>query len=287
MIERPDGVYEGLPASEYYASPRLNFSTLKLMSDCAAQCHLKLTGVLPDKDTDEMAFGRAYHSFVLTPKLFEQHYHVMPKVRRQGAEWEQVLQNTGLPPSSIFWDEELAQMKAMRSVLAKHSTFPGLLKDSLRELTIYFTAIHSNSDLKVPCKARIDIYNKSLGILGDIKTAKDVTLNYFPREIFRRQYNLQMAWYKLALESRGLPVHQVIIIAQRKDPGYGVQQYQLTDMNLNEAKVENDLLFSSFCACQNSGNWPSYPDFIWPVGPMDFKNKENVYGAEVDESDEG
>lgn len=280
MIDK-DGVYEGLSALDYHAAPRLNFSTLKLMSDCPEQCFLKEKGLLPEKDSDEMAFGRAYHSFVLTPKLFPLHYHVTEKIKRTGDAWDEILLSTGLSKDCIFWKEDEAKMKAMRQKLADHPAFPGLIKDSKRELTIYFTL------QGLPCKARIDIYNPKLRMMGDLKTARSVTPTAFVSDAFRRNYHGQMAWYKLALESVGMPVDDVILVAQRKDPGFGVIQYLVTEKSLELGARGNTEMFFNYRVCVSTGIWPSYPEILYPLDPPDWfnKNKETEDGTESNEPD--
>lgn len=277
-----DGIYEDMSAANYFALPRLNFSTLKLMDDCPEQCKLGIDSELESKDTDALKFGTAYHTYVLQPKLFLRDYCVVPKMRRAGKEWDELLTSLAareILESSIFWTEDEDRMKAMRNALAKHPVFPGLIVGAKREIVVLFTLG------EIPCKARIDIWNSKLKLLGDLKTCRSCKPDFFISQIFFRKYDQQMAWYKLALETQGFKVDDVILTAQRKDPGYGVMQYQLAASCLEEARAKNELLFNAYRECALKDAWPSYPEFIVPVvSRREFLNKEDSYGNEGDEA---
>jgi hypothetical protein len=261
-----DGVYLDIPFSEYLDSPRLNHSHLKLLSDSAEQLKLGIDGDLDDEDTGSLAFGRACHSYILTPKLFERDYFVTKKIVKRGKDWDDMVVRYGA--ECILWEEDHAIIHAMRNRLAAHSLFPGLIKGAERELTIYFTLSG------IECKARVDIWNEKLGLLGDLKTTRDCRPDFFFMEIFRRSYDTQLAWYKLALETSGFKVNDVLIVAQRKTPSYGLWIYKLMQESLERAEKANAELLAKYIECKKSDSWPGYPEVIYPVLPPAYFFKE-------------
>jgi hypothetical protein len=265
-----DGIYEDLPFAAYAASPRLNHSRLKLMADCPEQFKLCQDGELPDDDSDSMAFGRAYHSFILTPKLFKRDFLITEKIIRKGPAWEAVIAKAlalGILEEDIHWLETEEKLLGMRDKLVKHSLFPGIVAGSKRELTVFWTMS------EVGCKARIDIWNDKQSLLADLKTTRDCKPSFFADEVFRRSYHTQMAWYKLGLEALGQKAKDVVLIAQRKDPGFGLWPYQLLPELLDHGLEVVSDLFARYLAAVTADSWPSYPEVIYPVGLPKWKQK--------------
>lgn len=109
-LELTDGIHPELSFEDYVKIPRLNFSILKLMHDSAEQCRLGELGGLKDMESQALSFGHAYHSYVLTPELFDRDYYVAPKVHRKGKDWDEILTVASMKgiPEGIFFGKSLS-----------------------------------------------------------------------------------------------------------------------------------------------------------------------------------
>lgn len=72
----PPGIYENIPDAEYRSWNAISQSTLKVASE-ATWAHVRATldGKI-ERKSDALAFGRALHTWLLEPHLFEDTYQV-------------------------------------------------------------------------------------------------------------------------------------------------------------------------------------------------------------------
>lgn len=268
-------IVEGMPFADYVADPSLNFSSLKWMDDCPAT--FKSMFVDPEDaeerlpSTDEQAFGRAWHHYVLETKTFSSAFYVTPQITRRGAAWDAVLELAG--NRQVLWEHSAEQVFQMARALGQHDIFPAIFKKSKRELSIFW------EQEGTPCKARIDIWNPHLSILCDLKSARSASPKFFLREIFDRQYDAQLAWYRTALRAAGVSGQiNVVIIAQGKVNGYQIMPYELSEEVLAAGEMENAARLKKYQQCKATDTWPGYPAVVYKVTLPEKKAREILGG---------
>ena len=133
----------------------------------------------------------------------------------------------------VLTDSEIKSLDAITKVAKKNPMVKNIVKNKkFVEKTILF-------DLKIPngkivkCKSTIDVFTKD-GILVDFKTTKSLEFKWgwheienLPSEtlkkiIFKYRYDLQIAFYKKALESIGEKVKYCVNVFLEKVPPYDI-----------------------------------------------------------------
>lgn len=266
------GLIPNMPFSEYAADGGLNHSSLKLIDQSPMDFMLYKTR---DEDTDsaDKAFGRAYHHFVLEPATFASNFMVTKKIVRRGGEWEKIKSQAEIENKQIIWEEEYEIIKSMRKVLGAHPLVPGLFDGSDRELSCFWQELGA-SGKSHRCKSRIDIFNRGLGIVADLKTTTSSHVKDFPKAIFDYNYDAQAAWYIRGLDKLGVPeIKNFLLIAQMKEEPYHVMLYSLTIDTILYGHQECDERFQKYDACMFSGQWPGYSEEPFVVRTPEWKVK--------------
>ena len=277
MVSFPS-VVEGMSYSDYSQVAALNWSSLKNIADCPAK--FRVERLNPKPRTDAMKFGSAYHTYVLERSLFRSQYKVVPKMVRRGKDYEAACQEAAVAGKELLWEEELEQIEAMARVFDSHAFVPGLMKDSLREVSIFWKRAG------IKCKARIDIANPTLRILGDLKTTQCSRPEKFINQLATMGYDQQMAWYLDGLANNRIYMEACVIFGQSKDRPFGVWGYELKRDELVVSAREVDKLFSLYETCNESNHWPLYPEVLTQVEiPKFIREKRNKGELLYGESD--
>jgi hypothetical protein len=258
------GIFHNLPFSAYAEDPGVNHSSLKLIDRSPLDFQLKRT-TDDDEDTSDLAFGRAYHHLLLEPKTFPQAFLLSKKIRRVGGEWERLQLQAQAENKQILWDEEYQQILDMRKVLGSHSLVPGIFDNAEREVTVYW----KENDHRF--KARIDIVNKSLGLIADLKTTRSSHPFDFPKSVFEYGYDTQAAWYVRAMQKMDVKIENFVIIAQSKEAPYHVMVYNLNAETLGWGTLENEARLKKYFACSQANQWPGYEEVPYEIKTPEWK----------------
>lgn len=172
------------------------------------------------------------------------------------------------------YDKGLEAAEAVRSSKAAARLFEG----GFAELTALFR--HSETDpdtgvtTELPCKARIDYLRArggkadgspaalvpERGVITDLKTTRDASKRSFRKQLWRRGYFRQLAFYRYALSKLGVKIEECHLVAVETKPPFGVGIYRLPETTLRAGERQLDDLLARYAACEASGWWPGYPD---------------------------
>ncbi len=255
---------------EYALIDALNWSSLKHIADCPAKFMIERSD--PKPRTDAMKFGSAYHTYVLERAIFRSQYKVVPKMVRRGKEWDLVCQDAALGNQELLWEEEFEQIRCMANVFDAHAFVPGLLRGADRELSVFWKRAG------VRCKARIDISNGELRVLGDLKTSISSRPEKFLTQLFNLGYDQQMAWYLDGLANNRIYMEGCVIFGQSKERPYGVWGYELKSAEIKKSASEVDRLFALYETCKQSNHWPLYPEVLTLVEVPKFIREKREKG---------
>ncbi|MDX3230551.1 PD-(D/E)XK nuclease-like domain-containing protein [Streptomyces sp. ME19-01-6] len=116
-------------------------------------------------------------------------------------------------------------------------------------------------------------------IISDYKTAVDASNHAMEKEIDKRGYNCQAAWYEeaaQALDLGGLDT-ELLFIVQEKKPPYLVNVIGIDFMSREIGRGKNRAAIETFADCMTTDNWPGYgdePNYLSLPGWAENRDKE-------------
>lgn len=247
------GIYPNLSREAYDAIDAVNQSLLKQVDRSLAHAKAYIDG--HRKTTESLAFGAAYHAYLLEPERFAKAYHVVPKMRRAGKEWEALAEQYGA--DNIIWDEDVATFEAMKKALASARRRRELMNaKGEHEVTVVWK--HGEH----LCKARLDKYIPGLDAALDLKKTTDARERAFVNSVCSYGYDLQAAFYIDGLQAVTGRPHGFVFLAQEDEPPFASAMYVVDSGS--ETHLVGQALYRNLLAqlsyAKNTGDWRGYSD---------------------------
>ena len=286
-----DGIYLGVPEAEYHNHPALSRSVLaKAARYSPAHAYYDWKEDDEEYSTDATSLGRAVHSYVLTPGVFEEEYGVTPEScegtynsgdpctaspkNRYDGTWYCGRHNPDQEPDEIegLSPSKYEKIEGMTGALQRDPDTIMLLFEGsgLTEVTILWT----DEVTGLQCKARLDRVveiNGSLHVV-DLKTTRSAHPDDFRRSISKYGYWLQPVFYPHGLrELVDMPVRSFVFACVESDKPFVVQCFQLADETRKAAARRLSSLMSSMQQAVEEGVREGYHD---GVAPIDMKRYE-------------
>jgi hypothetical protein len=244
-----------IPDVEYRAMEGVNITRLKCMARNAKKYN---EFELMNKPTPAMLMGTLIHTLVFSPEelvVAESNTVIYDGIRR-GKKWEQFeMEHEGKTIVTVGEHERALESTATaRAIAASVCNHPFMLKamasgDS--EVAVTW------DQREVKCKGKLDHLTEDTII--DLKTTIDAGVG-FEREIERRGYWAQGAWYQEGVELNGRGCLPFIIVAVEKTEPYDMSIWALDQDGLNQAREKNHQWLREVECCQKVGIWPGYPN---------------------------
>jgi len=255
-------IADGMPADIYDSTPGVRSTQLKRLLDATPAHAIAAT------DDAGINFGSDIHLAFLEPEQFAARYAIGPEERRNSKVWTQFVDAN--PGKECRKPSEAAKLMAAREAIWRHPYISRLLAGAQRELSVF-------ADVPVPAegvedtvriKARLDIYNPELGIIGDIKTCGDAGEWGFARQCRQLRYALQMHHYATAAQAVGLPVRAIVIIAVEEwKSNFFVRPFTFAPEAMDAAAAEWGEAVSQWYQCESANHWPAYPVNVATINP--------------------
>jgi hypothetical protein len=242
-VTRPD--YDSIAA--------VNWSTLKAMRDSPAAYRWLLEH--PRADTPSLALGRAVHSAILTPFLFDEEVVAceMRRDLRTAAYRDFLADNEG---KTILTVDEYAECRAMAEAVRSNPLAIPYLREGRAEVVLQWT----DAETGIPCKGIADwltVLPSGLAVLLDLKSARTIDARAFGSAAAKYGYHSQLAFYSDGLAALGTPVGKVAILAVEKQPPYECGVFVLTeDHALYAGREEYRILLRRVSECRTADRWP-------------------------------
>ena len=259
-------IQHDLTFKQYQELKALNNSSLSAFRQCPARYRFLMDNAR--EDTEALKLGRAIHTAVLQPELFNEEFLCLPEIDRRTAKGKEaytqlVLENPG---RTLLKAEEFTMALQIASSVRCNRAAIRLLNEARCEVT----ATWRDSDTEVECKARIDAHNPSFATICDLKTTTDASPSGFPRKLWAYGYHRQAAWYLEAMQANKEAAEHFVFIAVEKDPPYPVGVYRLDDEAIKLSRAENKALLRRFAECQRTDVWPEYTTGIETISLPKF-----------------
>lgn len=256
--------------AEYYSRNAISASGLKRLK--VSPAHYRFAD--PMKETDAIRFGRAYHSYILTPGDFEREYYVLndadiyaqliakgyksPRSTKDYKEWA-AAETTKAGSRTVLDTETHQKIMDMAGVLMSYPYARRLLQGGTAE--IGYQGIIQTIAGEIEVKMKPDYIVKDKAVVVDLKTAADSSLSGFARAAANYDYHIQAAFYKDLLSLKDEKDYTFFFVAQETERPYAVNVFEASDQFINQGRYEYELLLSLYKYCLDNNKWPSYEIF--------------------------
>ncbi len=273
--ELSPGLHSGIPMADYLALDYASNSRLTVLRQTPA--HMKVFADQDIPSTASLVTGRAAHSAVLEPELFEEKYFRAPEGLKRGTnDWKALEEQWGagyvlkaVPSKTDPGYDGIVAMKD--AVWSKKVT-----KDRLTGGEAELTGIAQDPETGVMFKFRPDYRKVINGVsqITDYKTTRDASEDAFRKSIWNFGYHRQAALYVLGMALLDEPTDDFVFMAQEKKPPYAVAFWDL-DLGALDAgmqQVRNGL--RHYAECLSSDKWPGYPDEVRSISLLEWHFRE-------------
>jgi len=178
--------------------------------------------------TDSMQMGTAMHSLVLRDDPNE-YFAVKKKVdnrTKEGKEYSAQFEqdNKG---KAIINEEQNELVQGMFKSLMKNERFSKMKsKFSHTEVGIFADYSHPMGNFRI--KGMLDAYIETEGLIVDIKSAQDASLDVFKWDFKKYAYGLQQVHYTHLLGKTKMPFEQFVFVVVENKPPHEVAFYTLS-----------------------------------------------------------
>lgn len=245
------------PHQEYHAGPGLSQSMIKALLRSPA--HSKV----PVEETPAMRFGRAFHTGVLEPHLFDEEYVTMPADCRVGSGTGQRSRKEAFEAmaaqkgQTIINPEDRDSISTMRAAIFANPEAAKLLQAGERELSGYW---YDPIETDIFCRMRIDWLNRDARLLVDLKSTADARPHAFTRIAYDKGYHIEAAWFLYGTSQLTKVEHRdFYFVAVEVDPPHGVMVYKASEEFILEGLRACSRGVSIYKECITINEWPAYP----------------------------
>jgi len=257
---------DNMPDADYRAAAGLAFSKLVRIDQSPAHTLVKR------KATTAMDFGRAAHVCILEPTRFVGLYAPAPRVDRRtkaGKDaYEAARQQT--PNAELLPEDDYETLIAMRKGVYANANLQRILAaPHMTEASMFWT----DQTTGLALKGRADWLSRR-GVLIDLKTTEDASVEAFERSLATWDYFGQLAYYADGATACGIDVQHCLLIAVEKEQPFGVAVYQIDDSALDAGRAMNRWRLTRYAQCVKDNSWPGYPAHIQTIGLPAWKLKQ-------------
>jgi len=262
------GVVHGMTMDDYQAVDALNHGGLQMLARSPAHLFAwtKDERRPPRGERAGQLEGSLAHCLILEPGEFPFRYAVGPDVHRATNAWKAFV---AANPGRICLKEE--QLSAAQHQALSVRALPDVAKLLARGHP-EVSAFWRHPTLGTLCKCRPD-WVHPVGtdaapgvILLDVKTYSDASPAEFARQVARKRYHWQAAWYSDGYYlASGIPVIGFVFVAVETEWPYAASAVMLDDESLEMGRRELAPLVERYAQCVASNSWPGYPAGIQQI----------------------
>lgn len=255
------GIIRELDGDAYRAHGGLSYSGLKLFARSPAHYFAWMRDERrPIIERAGQLEGSLAHCATLEPGEYPFRYAVGPDVSRATKEWKEFAARH--PGHVCIKPAQHVAAMAQAASIRSHPEIAKLLGHGDAEVSAFWT----DPETGVYCQCRPDfahpvgIAGASGAILLDVKTYSDASPAEFARQVARKRYHWQAAWYSDGYAiAAGVPVVGFVFVAVETEWPYAACAVMLDEDSLDVARRELRPLVRAYADANASGEWPGYP----------------------------
>lgn len=260
-------IIHGMSNADYHALPSVSSSQLKtILRSPAHYREAYLSGKEKKPPTADMLLGSLTHTMLLEPEQFDAEYVECAKFDMRT--------NAGKAAAATFAElaagrtpvtaEQIQQAHAMANAMCD-SIAHAAMTGGHAEASIFF----KDPGTGLECRIRPDYHVAPGdawpdGLIIDVKTTDDARAESFARTCVKFGYDLSAAMYSDGFMqeygTQNPPVFLLLVV--ERDAPHGVACYEASDEMLAKGHEKYRKAMNTLFACQESGEWPCYPDVI-------------------------
>lgn len=211
----------------------------------------------PEPERAGQLEGNLAHCAVLEPEEFSKRYVVGPDVTRSTKAWKEFAESltagqVGIKPDQ--YDTAMRQADSIRSL----SEIGDYLSRGKSEVSARWV----DPETGVRCRCRPDHVSpvgQKTDVLIDVKTYSNASPEEFRRQIARKAYHIQDAFYSDGYSiASGREVAQFIFVAVETEWPFAAAAYRLNGDSREEGFNEYRRLLDIYEQCLRSNKWPGY-----------------------------
>lgn len=282
------GIYYDVAFETYLDWDAISASRLKLAARSMAHYHAGFQG----QETKAMRLGTLCHTGKLEPLAIAERYAVMPAYEED----EENKTAKGIrtrSKSTLYYKQQAGNFQAanrdkiiveqsefemMRGVVASLSSNP--LAVRALSGTTEVSMVWQDKETGLLCKCRHDAINDANQTIGDLKTTADCM--WFHRDVQRYQYHLQMAHYRLGVQTLCGESYEPWLVPVEKTAPYGNMAAPVDPQALRIGERLRADRMREIAECIQSNHWPGYdsPE-SWTVQDESTKPVEVTIGGKT------
>lgn len=258
-------IIAGLDADLYHAGPEVSNSGLSLLA--RSPRHWWAWHRAPNRPASPERAGQLegtlLHCAVLEPDQWDARYVVGPAVNRNTKVWKECVE--GNPGRVAIQPDQRDAAFAQAASIRALPDVAALLSRGEAEVSAYW----ADPDTGVACRCRPDwVHPVGDGrvILLDCKTYSDASSREFARQIARKGYQRQDAFYTDGYaQAAGVDVLGFVFLAVETEWPYAAAAYMLDDQSRDAGRAEYRRLLALYAECDRADVWPAYSAAIEPI----------------------
>lgn len=254
------GIYNGIDIDEYHSGPGISKSGLDLIAK--SPFHYWAQYLNPNRPAMETKAGQLEgslaHCAILEPLEFDRRYVIGPQVATKATNiWKDFVKSLPAGVTAIDKKQYTTAWEQHVSVLAIPE-ISSALSDGIAEQSAYWI----DDDTGVLCRCRPDWVHPCINggvILIDVKTCGDASPDEFARQIYRKNYAKQAAFYSDGYEkASGKPVMAFIFAAVEATYPYAAAACMLGEESLDQGRRDYQSDLEVYARCLREDEWPGY-----------------------------
>ncbi len=250
IFKLDDKIYRNIPSM-------LNASAIPSLLQSPSHYLANLTK--PRAPTKEMAFGSAFHAYVLEPDKFQEEFMVKTIDGRTVAGKKFLLENEMIHKKTIISEEDFERIRYMDANIKKHDIAIRMLVGGHAEQVVLYKLKASNGN-DIWCKSKIDYLGNDVMI--DLKTTKSADIDSFSKSIENYSYYIQAAMYSHSIEALGQDRPKFYFIAVESEAPFAVSVIELSDEHYTLGYKKLYEAVDIFEKCLRENHYPAYPQTI-------------------------
>jgi hypothetical protein len=201
--------------------------------------------------------GNLAHCAILEPDQFAERYAIGPTVNRNTNIWKEFVKSLPTGITAIQEDQCEVAMRQAESVRALPE-----IGDALKVGKAEVSAFWTGPETGVSCRCRPDWVNdcgEAGDILLDVKTYSIASPNEFRRQVARKRYDVQAAFYSDGYAAAsGRPVLGFVFVAVETEWPYAANAFMLDEESLESGRQKYLKNLRTYAECERTSTWPGY-----------------------------
>lgn len=262
LTELWTGVQHGLSIDAYHGMEGASKTVLDSVAKSPAIAyarHLDPNRPAAEQKSGQLE-GELAHCAILEPDEFSKRYAVGPDVIRSTKVWKEFEANNA-GKKCIKPGEYEAAMRQGESVRRLPE-----IRDALATGHPEVSAFWIDPETSVKCRCRPDWVHPcgdAGSILMDVKTYSDASPSEFRRQVARKRYHVQDAFYSDGFQrASGLEVLAFVFVAVETEYPYAANALMLDDLAKTTGRDLYRRDLDTYAECLRTGEWPGYSNQI-------------------------